>query len=171
MSHDCGTYLPSYESVTIFHLRDIAGGKRRRIKEVDVKVITVPFFEGLKIETMLEYAAEYQHVMEALPTVKREREKLPRGYLANLIYTIVGEAFKQWVERRVNERHEERRQPQDQIQMDPEIARVFNESQAVAGKCPRLIMVFGTVVIMAAVIRWSRAAPHDPLLYSFTNLS
>ena len=45
--------------MTIFHMADLAAGKRRRIKEVDVKVITVPHFEGLKIETMLEYAAQH----------------------------------------------------------------------------------------------------------------
>jgi len=103
--------LPTYECVTIFHLRDLVGGKRRRIKEVAVKVITVPYFEGLKIETMLEYASTRQNVMDALPMVKREREKLPRAYLANLIYTIVGDPFKKWVEGRVDARHEERRQP------------------------------------------------------------
>ena len=47
--------------------------------------------------------------MEYLPLVKREREKLPREYLGNLLYTIVGEPFKQWVDGRVDERHERRR--------------------------------------------------------------
>jgi len=116
-------------------MRDLAAGKRRRIKEVDVKQINIPHFEGLNIETMLAYAETKPEVMEALPIVKRERLKLSRPYLAKVIYTIVGEPFKSWVERRVNERHDLRRQQDDQIQLDPEIARVFNESSAVAGKC------------------------------------
>lgn len=86
-----------------------------------VKVITVPHFEGLKIETMLDYAATKPGVMEALPIIQREREKLPRAYVANMIYTIVGEPFKKWVEARVNERHNLRRQQTDTIEMDPEI--------------------------------------------------
>ena len=120
--------------MTIYHMRDLAAGKRRRIKEVDVKQINIPHFEGLNIETMLAYAETKPEVMEALPIVKRERLKLSRPYLAKVIYTIVGEPFKSWVERRVNERHDLRRQQDDQIQLDPEIARVFNESSAVAGK-------------------------------------
>ena len=115
-------------------MSDLAAGRRRRIKETDVKFINIPHFEGLKIETMLEYAAQLPEVMNALPAVAREREKLPRGYLGNLIYTIVGEPFKRWVEGRVNERHDQRRQNESQIHLDPEIAQVYNESTAVAGK-------------------------------------
>ena len=109
-------------------MRDLAAGRRRRIKEINVKHITIPHFDGLKLETMLMYAAMVPEVMESLPTVEREREKLPRPYLANLIYTIVGEPFKRWVEEKVNERHELRRQQEDTIQMDPEIAAAFNQS-------------------------------------------
>ena len=75
-------------------MRDLAAGRRRRIKEVNVRHITIPHFEGLKIEAMLDYASIFQEVMEALPTVERERMKLPRPYMANLIYTLVGEPFK-----------------------------------------------------------------------------
>ena len=99
--------------MSIYHMADLAAGRRTRIKEVDVKHITIPYFEGLKIETMLEYAGMYPKVMKALPSVERERLKLPRPYLGNLIYTIVGEPFKKWVETRVNERHEARRQQED----------------------------------------------------------
>jgi hypothetical protein len=41
-------------------------------------------------------------VMMALPLLERERLKLPRGYIANVIYTIVGEDFKNQVDLRVN---------------------------------------------------------------------
>ena len=90
LTHDCSTYLPGYESVTIFHMRDLVSGKKIRIKDVDVKHIIVPHFEGLKVETMLEYAETKPFVMACLPAVQRERESLPRQYLANVIYTKVG---------------------------------------------------------------------------------
>ena len=64
---DCGAYLPSYETVTIFHMRDIVAGKRSRIKETDVKYINIPHFEGLNVGKFLEYAADEQEVMMALP--------------------------------------------------------------------------------------------------------
>ena len=109
MTHDCGFYLSSYETMTIFHMRDMVSGQRTKIKQTNVKHITVPNFEGLTLETMLEYAAQHQNVMAALPLILREREKLSRGYVANVIYTIVGNPFKTWVDQRVNERHQVRR--------------------------------------------------------------
>ena len=35
--------------------------------------------------------------MEALPLVQREILKMPRAYLANIIYTLSGAAFEKWV--------------------------------------------------------------------------
>ena len=72
--------------------------------------------------------------MMCLPVLAREIDTLPRQYVANLIYTVVGERFKQWVEQRVNERHELRRQQENTIHMDAEIALVFNASHATRGK-------------------------------------
>ena len=86
-------------------MRDILAGKRKMIKSAEVKVITVPHFDGLSIDHMYEYAALYPTAMEAFPIVKRERDKIQRSYVANVIYTIVGEPFKQWVDKRVNDRH------------------------------------------------------------------
>ena len=60
--------------------------------------------------------------------------KLPRAYIGNVIYTLVGEPFKEWVEARVNERHELQREQDDQIEMDPEIAAIFKKSNATSGK-------------------------------------
>ena len=39
--------------------------------------------------------------MRAFPVVETEIKKLPRPYIANVIYTIVGDAFADWVEDRV----------------------------------------------------------------------
>ena len=42
LSSKARIYLPNYESVTIFHMRDIVAGRRKKIKLDVVKVITVP---------------------------------------------------------------------------------------------------------------------------------
>ena len=81
---------------------------------------------------MLEFASKYPKAMEALPLVERERVKLPREYVATIIYTMVGEPFKQWMDKIVNERHEKRREHLDQIAMDPIIAQAFQQSTAVS---------------------------------------
>ena len=141
LTHDCGCYLPNYESVTIFHMRDIAAGKRTKVKTEKIQHIQVPYFEDLKVELMLEYAADKPDVMNALPILQREREKLPRQYIANVIYTFQKEHFKNWVDERVNRRHEMRRQQEDTIMMDPEIAQVFNASMATSGKF-HILLIF-----------------------------
>ncbi len=71
-------YLSHYETVTIFHLKDLMSGKCTRIKSKDIKHISVPCFKGLKIERMLEFAEKYPEAMKVLPIVDKEREKLPR---------------------------------------------------------------------------------------------
>ena len=56
MATEIGTYLPSYQNVTVFHLRDLLMNKKKKIKNVDVKVIHVPHFDGLTLDTMLGFA-------------------------------------------------------------------------------------------------------------------
>ena len=163
LTHDCGAYLASYQSMTIFHMREIVAGTRRRVKEAEVKQLNVPHFEGLKMETFLEYAAAKPAVMEALPSVLRERAALPRSYVANLIYTLVGEPFKQWVEQRVNARHEQRRKDQSTIEMDPEIAAIFNRSTATSGKYPSrlsiLLSPFSSLTVSSVLLQSAKASP------------
>ena len=61
----------------------------------------------------------------------REVLKLPRAYIANVIYTLVGQPFADWV----NSGIESRNQKNDMlVQMDPEIARIFVASTTVSGK-------------------------------------
>ena len=70
---------------------------RTRLKNDNVKVLQVPHFFGLTLETMLDYAARSIQVMNCLPSLEREIKKLPRAYIANVIYTCLGEPFKVWV--------------------------------------------------------------------------
>jgi hypothetical protein len=66
--------------------------------------------------------------------VQREREDLPRPYVANVINTLKADEFGSWVKKKVNERNEARQSQQDTIQMDPEIKRFFEASTATSGK-------------------------------------
>ena len=53
LASEAHIYLPSIEHVTIWHLRDLARGERRRILAKDVLHISIPQFEGLNIKKML----------------------------------------------------------------------------------------------------------------------
>ena len=135
LSSEVGVYLPSIESVTIFHLRDLAMNLRTRIKCEKIQVLQVPHFDGLTIQTMLEYANDNETVMRAFPNIRREIERLPRAYIANIIYTIVGQPFKTWVEQQVALRNQKvALEGAKMIEMDPEIARIFQQSQSISGK-------------------------------------
>ena len=92
------------------------------IKCIDVKVINVPHFEGLSVEDMLAFAEQYPDVMRAFPIVRKEVEKMPRAYIANVIYTLVGQPFAEFINKRANKRNEKVTKERDLIDMDPEIA-------------------------------------------------
>ena len=104
LSFDVGAYVPPYDNVTVWHLKDLARGRRLMIKADAVKTIHVPHFEGLTTTTMLYHAQNLPGVMKAFPIEPREVEKLPRSYIGNVIYTIVGSPFKKWVDEKIAER-------------------------------------------------------------------
>ena len=123
LSSEVGAYLPGFDNVTIFHLRDLASGKRKMVKGVDIKHMQVPLYEGLKIEEFLKFALDYNDVLISLPLVQAEIMKLPRQYIINIIHTKVGKPFSDWVNERVNLRHRKLVEKWDiLIELDPEIA-------------------------------------------------
>ena len=78
LSHECGLYLPSFDTVTIFHLKDLFNNVRRRIKGKDVIHLSVPFYEDLKIEEFIKFANENPSALDYLPAVQKEIWRLPR---------------------------------------------------------------------------------------------
>ena len=125
LATDCGVYLPEYNEVSIFHLKDIAANKRTAILNEQMKNIKVPYFKGLSIECMLEFAKGYPEALRALPMVQREIDRMPREYIANVIFIIVGKPFQDWMNQKINERHEKVAEEKDTILMDPAIYKIF----------------------------------------------
>jgi hypothetical protein len=77
-------------------------------------------------------------VQNALPPSK-EITKLSRSYLSNVIYTIMGEPFQQWVHQQVNIRNQKvALEGNNVISMDPQVAMIFQQSTAISGKCLRV---------------------------------
>ena len=65
--------------------------------------------------------------------IKKEIKKLSRGYLGNVIYTVIGDQFNEWVNMRVKERHQKFKEKKEMmIHMDPEIAQIFLQSSSVS---------------------------------------
>ena len=42
LTHDCGVYLSSYDTMTVWHMRDLVSGARKKILGKDVKHLTIP---------------------------------------------------------------------------------------------------------------------------------
>ena len=135
LSTEADTYLPSIENVTIWHLRDLARGERKRILAKDVCHVAIPQFEGLSIKDMLEYAKMFPEVERALPSGEKETDKLPRQYIANIINTIVGKPFREWIDAKLEARNTELALKKDMIiELDPQIEAIFKASNAVSSK-------------------------------------
>ena len=66
------------------------------IKSENVKYLHVPCYEGLTIEAIREMSKENDEVHRHFPD-ERDIRRLPRQWIINIVYSIVGEPFRQWV--------------------------------------------------------------------------
>ena len=125
LSAECKAYLPTYNTVTIFHLRDIMSGKRTLIKCDEVKYINIPYYEGLAVEDIVNWAKQYRGVdaLQSLPLIERELLHLPKEYISNCIYTKAGDDFQDWVSEQIEVRNAKVTSDKDLgIELDPAIA-------------------------------------------------
>ena len=71
-------------------------GKRKFITCDDIRTLACPQYEGLSIESILEEATQDKRVKTYLPD-ERDMHKVPRQWIVNIVYMIVGEPFSKWV--------------------------------------------------------------------------
>ena len=77
----------------------------------------------------------HPEVFDYLPEKNIELPKTPKQWVCNIIASVIGEPFNKWVAKQVDHRHQKVAVAKDlMIKMDPEIARVFRDSQAVSSK-------------------------------------
>ena len=82
---------------------------------------------------MLHHAKNWPAVAKALPVEPREVIKLPRAYLANIIYTCVGAPFRNWVDKAIQARNDKIVEEQNlAINMDPDVFAAFQASKHVS---------------------------------------
>ena len=94
----------------------------------------VPQYGNLSIERILETARKNPRINDYLPD-DRDMHKIPRQWLINVAYTILGTPFKAWVQDEIVSRNEELAKKQKLlIEMDPEIAKAFHGSVNISSK-------------------------------------
>ena len=83
--------------------------------------------------------------MQALPAVPHEILKLPREYVGNVIRTIVGESFQDWVDEQIRVRNAKYKEEHDEnLGLDEEVYEVVQRSSSVASKY--FLVIFDHVV-------------------------
>ena len=85
----------------------------------------------------MDFAAGYDNgsALIALPEPEKEILKLPRSYICNVLYTMIGDTFSKWVNTQVEARNEKIKSDKDMsIALDPEILKLFQASTAVSGE-------------------------------------
>ena len=99
-----------------------------------VKQMHVPMYKGLTIDNILAEGRRSPAVSNYLPDEK-DLHRLPRQWLANVIYTLVGESFQTWVTQCIRSRNDHIAEKQNLIvELDPVIAAAFNNSLNISSK-------------------------------------
>lgn len=68
-----------------------------------IKILQVLFFENLTIEKMIQFAENHKQgeSLMALPEPMKEVLKMPSAYISNVLYTMIGQPFKDWVNEQI----------------------------------------------------------------------
>ena len=69
-----------------------------------MKYLYLPQYETLTCRLIWDEIADNQEMLSYLPEAK-EVEKLPKQYLVNLVYAVIGDDFKAWVHERIQQRN------------------------------------------------------------------
>ena len=92
----------------------------------------VPMYETLSVRYILDVADAHAEVLEYLPDQK-DVPRLPRQWIINVLFTILGGDFADWVDQHVKARNTGRLEEKQQlIELDPAIARAFQQSTHVS---------------------------------------
>ena len=94
----------------------------------------MPNYEGLATNDVLNFSLKYDKCRAIWP-VMREIGRLPRFWVVNITATAGGSDFEDWAREQVTRRNVrlmEKRQLY--VDMDPDIAEAFKQSDAVSGK-------------------------------------
>jgi hypothetical protein len=84
---------------------------------------------------MLQFARNHKGIFDYFPAEDREIKKLPRAYISNVLYTTIGNPFKNWVYEEMEARNNAIADKNDlMVDLDPDIASIFQNSNSISGK-------------------------------------
>ena len=97
--------------------------------------ISVPQYEGLSLRHIAEWCTgNYPEVFDYMPDAQ-DMHKVSCSCICNVIATVIGAPFSEWVRQQIETRNAEMAKKQDiMVEMDPEIAVIFRASTKVSRK-------------------------------------
>ena len=149
-------YLPPVDTVTIYFLKDCISGERQRkyhlqffnflssvIKCSQIQHLYVPQYETLSLPILVDWARGQQVPFLHYLPFEREICKLPKQWVVNVLYTVIGEAFRAFVKEKIEERNARVIVERDlMINVDQDIANAFQASTVVSCKYSQLCSIF-----------------------------
>ena len=118
---ECHAYLAPYECHTIYFLKALIQGVKKYVSNDRVRYLAIPQYEGLGIKEILQQAVSSPDCADYLPEAEEFR-KLPRQWLINVSYTLIGQPFADWARGIINTRNQRLVEEQKlAIDIDPQI--------------------------------------------------
>ena len=119
---------------TVYWLKSLISGERLFIRCDQVKVCFAPQYESLSLGAILDQAFTHGHARRYFPE-DRDLHRLPRAWCLNVAYSVIGGAWKSFIDGQIEQRNVELKQDRGlTIDMEPSIAEIFSQSTAVSSK-------------------------------------
>jgi hypothetical protein len=85
-------------------LKDLINGVKKFVQSDRMRHLAIPQYETLKVVEMIKFADEHSECKFYLP-IPKEIFKIPKQWFCNIIYSIIGQPFKDWVKEKIVERN------------------------------------------------------------------
>ena len=126
--------------MTIYFLKDLAACKKTskyeqlptspfcfaEILSKNVRHISIPQYESLSLEKITEFCREQPNDIHRYMPDKLEIHKVSRVWICNVVATVLGTSFTEWVDEKIQVRNEEVTEKRDMnIELDADVAAAF----------------------------------------------
>ena len=129
---DVGYYLPPYKCINVYFMKALMSNKKKALKTTAVKHLYAPQYDTLSVGKLLDFAAAYPAIEEYLPEA-RDIPLLPRQWVLNVCFTVIGSDFGDFVRAQIEQRNTKLADRNDlNVDVDPEILAVIQNSTAVS---------------------------------------
>ena len=114
-------------------MKDVISGLKKHVKQDKVAYCYVPQYEGLGLKEIYSHIDRNPDFQAYFPSDNKERARLPKQWVVNILTTLTGGDFEDWVKAQINSRNERVATKADKfIAVDAEIAAIFNNASSIS---------------------------------------